>query len=219
VNDAPRLPDQIERFGGPRSWGIPQMKLQFQSSPAPERVQFVRANGDRMIQLQDTRFVYNWIRQLEEYPRHPTIRREFDNHRKRFVEFCGRASLGPVHNNQWEVTYVNHVPAGDLWSNPTEWHRVVPGLLKPVTAFDATHVESLSGEWRSILPDDRGRLHISIQSREIKGTPTLVLHLTARGAVDEANSLDSGLDLGRETIVRVFTEITSKEAHEYWGKK
>lgn len=224
--DAQRLGDQVEKFGGTRSWGIPQLQFQLQAAPSADRIQFSSANKQRMIQLQDTRFIYNWISHGSEYPRYPSIRGEFDKRFQDFLSFCERAKLGEVQANQWEVTYVNHIPSGVLWEKPSEWHQVVPGLLKPPSQLTETRFESLSGEWRSIIGDNLGRLHVTLQSRELKkpGTdeasrPTLILHLTARGPVDTAHSLSDGLDLGRKTIVRFFSEVTSPEAHQYWGKE
>lgn len=50
----------------------------------------------------------------------------------------------------------------------------------------------------------------------------LRLMLTARGPITQDESredsqLGAGLDLGRERIVRAFFELTSEEAHKYWG--
>ncbi len=222
--DAARLPEQIEKFVGPQS--IPQMpQLHFRVTPSPgvDRLQLRHANDDRMVQVQDTMFVYNWIKKEGGYPRYATLRKEFDKALEDFERFVTDAELRKPRCNQWEVTYVNHIPRATLWDTPGDWAKVFPGLMKPIQSYGGTEFEAMNGTWRSRIPPERGRLHIEARHQKANQNnesmiDVLVLLLTARGPINQEQDLDAGLNLGHETIVNTFAEIASKDAREHWGE-
>ena len=82
--------------------------------------------------------------------------------------------------------------------------------------------ESGTLQWKFIIGENRGRLHIS--SRHVKVAPedeeAIRLELTARGSINdaEAGDIKSYFDLGHETIVRFFTAFTSDAAHKVWKR-
>ena len=170
--------------------------------PLPTRVQFVNADDDRVIQIQDTRFLYNWRKRESVYPRFKEIYPEFRSRLERFREFLRAASLGDVALNQCEITYVNHIPNGELWEKPPDWHTILPGLMPASTNRAGTRLESASGEMHFEIEPEKGRLHVSIRSGRLPegGGELLELHLTARGRVDPddpAGQLKADFELGR----------------------
>src|ERR1017187_10040936 len=58
AQDAPMVVDQFERFGDKLAWGVPEPKISF--GAGQDRVMFINGNDDRLIQIQSTRFLYNW---------------------------------------------------------------------------------------------------------------------------------------------------------------
>ncbi|HEX4145660.1 MAG TPA: TIGR04255 family protein [Pirellulales bacterium] len=219
VADAPRLLDQVEPFGNMMaSWPFPNL-ISFGRAAEAQRLQISNDSRDRMIQVQDTRFIFNWLKGEGEYPRYPQIKTEFDTHLARFTEFARVASLNPLKPNQWEVNYVNHIPAGELWQAPADWPKVIPGLLVRAGDYGGTRFENMSGEWQSEIPERRGRLRINVAFQHKAADQVLALTLTARGPVSEQEGLTHGLDLGRKTIVTAFDQITSVEAKEHWGRQ
>jgi len=60
ASDAPPIPDQFETFQE-RKFPWPNMSFRMQAGPIVNRVQFQNTERDRMIQVQDTRSIYNWI--------------------------------------------------------------------------------------------------------------------------------------------------------------
>lgn len=143
----------------------------------------------------------------------------------KFKTFLSDEALGVLKGNQWEVTYVNHIPQGTVWDNANEWGEVFRcAATLPVTAGKA-RLTSLGGEWHYEIDPKLGRLHVRIQHGRKKGEKEpelLIVTLTARGPLSNHESgskaLSDGLDLGRETIVRAFYDLTSEKAHEYWGE-
>ena len=217
INEAARLQDTFERFGEDRQWGYPGIR--FFSSPEI-RTQIVSPDNTRMVQVQDSRFVYNWKRVQVAYPSFETICREFDEHYNEFKDFVGRSGIGAVAENQWEVSYINHLPKGELWNSAGEWPRIFPWLTFPSVAHSKP--DYLQGEWSSVIGENLGRLHTNLAfgRTALTGPESIILTLTARGGVSStlSKTVADGLSLGREVIVRSFAEMTSDWAHARWGR-
>ncbi len=124
ATDAPPVPEQTESFFTNVVW--PPFAFKFQSRPSV-RLQIQSADGDRMVQVQDTRFIYNWIKKSGIYPRYHTLRPEFDKIFSSFCKFSEQAKLSNLRINQWEVTYINRIPAGPMWSTAHEALQIFPG--------------------------------------------------------------------------------------------
>ena len=224
VADAPPLQPQFERFSEAARWG---RGLQFQLSPiTPGRVQIRNRTGDRMLQVQNGRLHFNWLGNVStSYPRYETVRAGFVEALERFAAFVSQADVGRFQPNQWEVTYINQVPQGTVWNTPNEWTFFSP-LCGVPTIEGVIQGENFTGQWHFVIPEQRGRLHIEWQ-HALSAMPdqpereVIQLTLTARGPLDSKSEsiqpvLD-GLNLGRETIVRSFSGLMTKEANDYWG--
>lgn len=224
--DAPKLEPQNERFGGEKPWRRLGFELKVSQDPSV-RIQIQDDDRDRMIQLQNGRLHYNWLGLGgEKYPRYDEIRPEFDEVLKQFEHFLTDHKLGELQPNQWEVTYVNHIPKGTVWKEPNDWQDVFRQLPSVIDCPESVELESCAGEWHFEIKPQVGRLHIQLghgRSSVENSEDLLRLRLTARGPIGgtEGNGLDlgQGLDLGREIIVTTFKAITSESAHEYWGLK
>lgn len=224
VADAPPLPPQFERFTEAARWAE---GIQFQVSQDPtSRLQIKNKDGDRMIQLQNNQLHFNWLGESGGgYPRYEKVRDGFAAVLSRFVEFAAAEQLGDFRPNQWEVTYLNHIPKGSVWDSPHDWDFFLP--LRSIPAVEGTiQGESFSGGWHFVIPDQRGRLHVQWQ-HGLKSKPEqqemIVLTLTARGPLDKGEDdttrILNGVDLGRQTIVRTFPNLMSDEANNHWGLK
>jgi uncharacterized protein (TIGR04255 family) len=218
--EAPPLTDQFETFGELSGWRLPLIQLS--AGGMPGRLQFINAQDDRVIQIQNTRFIYNWRKRESSYPSFRKTYPEFTDKLGGFRGFLQTAELCDIAPNQWEVSYFNHVPKGELWETPDDWSNVFPSLFPTPRRSDLVRFESLSAEWHSEIPPERGRLHIAVQhGRPPEGTPdVLSLHLTARGLVrpdDRDWGLDSGLELGHRVLARMFASLASEAALKHWG--
>jgi len=227
VREAVPLPRQSEQFGDAQRWARIGMQLGFAAPPIPTRLQLIGKDGARMLQLQNGALCYNWVGGQERaYPRYHETRAAFDAWLGQFRAFLREETLGELEADQWEVTYVNRIPKGTVWNEPTDWGRLFSNLLVfPPSEAVPMVLESVSSEWHFVIPEQRGRLHVQLQhgreenpgNREI-----LILKLTARGPIKaegpESQRLGEGLDLGHEVIVRSFAALTSPDAHRYWRK-
>lgn len=225
VADAPVLAPQFERFGESAKWGGAGLHLKLSQEPA-SRLQITRRSRDQMLQLQNGRLHFNWMRGHETYPRYPAVRAGFVELLQRFQVFLENEQLGAINPNQWEVTYVNHIPKGTVWNNPDDWGFC--RLMPPQQVSSRVGLESFEGEWHFLIPTQKGRLHVRWQYGQLssgpsKDTEVVVLTLTARGpvpdSVDPIGAVLGGLDLGHETIVESFRDFASEDANRYWEIK
>jgi uncharacterized protein (TIGR04255 family) len=216
IDEQPPLDPQFEEF--PATWAA--IGVQFRLTQHPVyRLRLKNTGGDRMVQIQNGRLHFNWMGG-DRYPRYENIKAEFSETLAAFEAFAETESLGILLPNQWEVTYVNHIPSGELWEEPSEWQKVFPAVSGAGAKPSMLSLDSFAVNQRFEITPQRGRLYLEINFGRSKetGTDVIVAKLTARGAVAvDGLTLDAGLDLGREAIVRTFREITSEEAHKFWG--
>src|SRR5205823_5669613 len=69
-SDAPLLPEQTEAFG---AQGPPKLAFQLKQAPLASRLLIENETGDRLLQLQNTRFHYNWRKTGGDYPHYEQV--------------------------------------------------------------------------------------------------------------------------------------------------
>ncbi len=221
IDRPPLLP--VFEFFGEEAPSMPQVEVV--DAPPLRRCWFLNSPEDRLVQLQPERFLHNWrkVKGTEEYPRYEQIRQEFESLWKDFLAFIEEEKkLGKVVPNQWEVTYVNHIYQGEGWDTL----RDLPRLFRPwsgqTTECYLQPPETAEFKLSYAFPENHGRLHVrlDLRFRRPDNRKLLRLELTARGklASAEVDDLLQGLDLGREWIVRGFTDLTTPEAHKLWER-
>ena len=220
LSEAPVVESRFEEFEEGSIWGNRDLRL---TSTPNCRFQFRNPTGDRMVQLQRTRFLFNWMGKGEEYPRFGKVFESFRDHFERLNQFLRESEIEPVRLNQWEVTYLNDIPKGTLWNSPNDW-----GFLRlfapPICS--TSRFETFSGNWRMLLAGDRGRLHIdwqhakreSSESTGENGQEVVRLNLTARGPASDECTLLEGLSFGHQSIIEAFSDMTTERAHQFWER-
>lgn len=224
IREVPRLNEQFERFDEELKWLPSGGRLSIKAHPESERNQLVRDDNERMLQIQDSRLVYNWRKNSDSYPSYKKVLAEFQAEFTSFKKFCKKAGFGDLVLNQWEITYVNHIPKGELWDTPKNWKNVIPKLTIPSSDVPGQEFDSFNGEWHHVLGENKGRVHISLnhaRTSDEMNSEVLLVQLTARGPVEtvEEKELISGFDLGHESIVLSFTSMTSEVAHKVWQRR
>lgn len=228
VKPAPRIKDVSEAFGENRRWSLPG-DLSISHGLVPDRLQIICAKDDedRMIQIQDSRFIYNWRRGANHsYPSYRKLLPEFEAKLELFDKFVHEAALGKLDFNLWELVYVNHIPKGELWSSIRDWPSVLPSLLFPqLNSINNQQPDSLRLEWQFVIGENIGRLYVSVaHARQLGPGQTaeiMEIKLMARGPIDLEQGIDlvKGLGIGHMSIVKTFAQITSAKAHEHWKRK
>ncbi|HEY2784285.1 MAG TPA: TIGR04255 family protein [Fimbriiglobus sp.] len=217
IADEKPLQEYIEPFGQPL------LKTVKPPTDNALRVRLKLRNFDRSqtIQVQPDKFYFSWTRPDGTVGDYETIKPEFGRLYGLFEQFAERAGLAPVSPNLWEVMYVNQIPKGVLWDEPKDWHQVLPSLF-PVKAPTSTGLKfaTFDGEWHFEIEPRRGRVHVRvakmIMNRKVE--PVLFIQSIARGQIDETTSWSEGIDLGHDSCVNLFSDITSKAAHDLWER-
>jgi hypothetical protein len=181
-----------------------------------------RKDDARTTQFQPNKLIYGWNREKEQRPAHSEFRAEFDALYQKLEKFAESRGMGRPVANLWEMTYVNKIAPGKLWQQPSDWHRVLPGIF-PTGGPQVTGHEwsTFSGTWYFVIPPQNGRVKVQVQKVVANQTKELALLvvITARGEIGDPGVSDwsSGLDLGHESAIRVFYDLSSPEAREEWG--
>ncbi len=183
-----------------------------------------------LIQIQRNKFIHNWREMPEhdgQYPRYRAIRDTFKQEFRSFKAFVGNEKLGCVVPNQCEVTYVNHITAGEGWETHADIDKVI-------TVWSGAHsdpflscVEDAEMSFRYVMTDKSGRRvgRLNVRCRPAYSSkdaqPIFVLTLTARGqpAKPTEASVMKVLDLGHEWVVRGFKAMTTDFMHSIWRIK
>ena len=120
----PPLNQVFERFGE-QSVSSPQVSIEELSSP-PVRCWFMDASENRLLQIQNDRFIHNWrkVRIDDEYPRYTAVRLTFETAWNSLCAFLASENLGIPQPNQCEVIYVNHIERVDKQRRQDDHGRV-----------------------------------------------------------------------------------------------
>jgi uncharacterized protein (TIGR04255 family) len=219
--EMPPLAHTIESFGevAPQS---PPLTIERFSHPPLPRLFFINAIQNHLIQVQQDRLHQNWrkLKSEDEYPRYIELYPKFTKSWQLFNSFVNELNLGSVQPDQYELTYVNHIPRGKGWVDLSDIENVFRDFhLEPNGRF-LPEPENMS--WRRVyrLPNDTGRLHVSLRlavSRESKDR-IMILDFTARGFTTK--KMDTWFDMAHEWIVRGFSDLTSESIQDsVWKRK
>jgi hypothetical protein len=229
AGEEPPLDPQFEMFDTPRWRMVRNLQFKLQPRFQPGRFTLQNSSRDRMIQLQDTRLLLNWRKANDgdcmSYPSYKVLIDEFESKLSILQEFVMQHKLGSLQLNQWEITYVDSFPQGDLWNSPADWQFILPGLFGRLstTSQDELSLEHRAAEWSYEIKPKRGRLHVNAQVGFLTDSskPSLLLNLTARGPVseNEVRSLRDGLDLGHSVSVREFLAMVDPKVKATWKEK
>ena len=193
---------------------------------SPERAiryWFMEPTRNTFIQVQQDRFIFNWQRIEKEdvYPRYKKTREKFLEEWKKFCAFLASENLPTPEVDQCEVTYVNHLEYTAGWDSYGELNKIVSYWSGKASGDFLPPPEKVNINIRYAIPNDQGRLYVSLQPviRTRDAIEVLQLNLTARGAPVSSKTEDvfNWLDLGRKWIVQGFTDFTTDEMHREWG--
>ena len=196
------------------------------SFPVP-RLWFLSADGTRLVQVQSNRLVVNW-RQLETgvpYPRFSRLKAMLAESLDIFTAFLADEALGGVIPDQVELTYVNHIPAGDSGSPRAPLARYVSCWRGESEQWDLGPTEESSFRTQYVVQREgtpAARLFVELDSGYTANgrAPIYVMNLVARGAPNSP-TIEGAFDFfdnAHRWIVNGFTNLTTHEAHTLWGR-
>ena len=223
VETASVLAPMQEHFGGHNTSDV--APIQVPTVPPLPRLFFIDPDDEWLIQLQQDRFLLNWRRNTSAtaYPRFPAVLSRFEGGWQSFLDFCQTERLAAPVVNQLEVTYINHIPTGEIWKSSAEIGRVFPEFQwRPGPRF-LPAPEATAWRMAFVLPNNQGRLHVAVRQaiRREDEIGVLLCELTVRGkpATEGPQPLRDWIHLAREWIVRGFADLVSEQIQvEHWGR-
>lgn len=214
----------VEEFGlegKPENIGIELL-----SKPPLPRLFFIDPTENWILQLQSDRLLHNWrqIKETDSYPRYQTVSKKFLEAWESFLSFCADERLSPPSINQLELTYINHIPIKERGTPFKDIEKIFPDLRWRERHSFLSDPETLSWKTSFVLPNQEGRLHVSLRHafRRKDKIPVLLFELTARGMPRKSDkeNIEKWFALGREWIVRAFADLTDPAIQkEFWGRK
>ena len=203
---------------------MPQAEVQILTEPEI-RCWFINKDDRSLIQVQRDRFTYNWRKadSADRYPRYAdSVRPGFQRVWERFAAFVNENQLGELNVVQCEVSYINHLDIGEGWESASDLPHLFPCWAGKASGDFLPAPENVGFDISYRMPDKRGRLRVSLKPaiRNQDAAEILMLTLTARGRPDgsDIESVLGWLDMGREWVVRGFTDFTSAKMHSLWQR-
>jgi len=191
------------------------------------------SEGQRLIQVQNDRFIVNWRRkslQEAQYPSYDENKQEFKRFYEQFGKFIEDEALGVIAIDQAEMVYINQIPFTDDCDTALEmmakcFPAWVPGKNEQYKFGTNTSASNNLSFW---IDELAGKLYIETRSVTVRDTKEKVLdlRLTTRGRPQNGDNKSIGLeqlmrwfDLSHYIITSSFANVTSKSMHEIWRRK
>ena len=219
VENQPRIEGPIEsEDSGPSK----PISIQIPIGVSQNRTWLISDNDEYLIQVQNTRFVQNWRRRGTTYPHFEDIWGLFYDHYQKFKELLDSEGLPSPLVQQVEVTYINWITG-----------------LSPSRFLRSGSVTGISAYERQVEPEDQAlnmryrldlhaeiieRLYVQCQPAirrqepEIKGSQFALTYKAAKVGGLTDGEVQSYAEAGRVIVVNAFTDLTTSEAHDIWGK-
>lgn len=192
------------------------------NTPIP-RVWFINASDDELIQFQNDRFYLNWRKRKKErdYPRYEYMISNFETVFGVIKDFFSEFNLGELTPQEYELTYINHIPKGMGWEIIDDLPKVFSDFIwnKPKTRFLPSPTEV---SWTAVFPiqEQKGTLITSLKqaTRKEDELPLFVFELRARG-FDSGDIVHNWFDIAHKWIVQGFTDLTTNKMHKIWERE
>ena len=182
--------------------------------PIP-RVWLINKEDDRLIQIQKNKFLLNWRKKEKHYPHFDDISKMFFEKLEIFWNFIKENDLDSMAVNEYELSYINHIPKGESWKDIAS----IGGLIPDIT-WHHTENRFLPDpaviNWQIIfsLPSGNGNLvvHLKTGFRKSDQHPLFILEMTARGLGEKG--MFEWFRMAHEQIVLAFEDLTALEVQK-----
>jgi len=203
-------------------------KIELAVIPPLRRVCFVSEDSNRLIQVQEECFLYNWrkINESDHYPRFTTIKPLFLEKWEQFKTFAEETIKETIVANRYEITYTNHLYKGEQWINFEDLKDIFPCFswksketskkFLPTPANVNWNLDFHFSEFRSDL-----KVRLRSGKDLLNDNEVIVLTLTMGTEVENKAlpPLSEWLQNANKVIVNGFVALTSSEYHGKWGIK
>ncbi len=181
------------------------------------RYYFLNDNKDKLIQLQNGRYLFNWRKTPDRknvYPHFSVVYKEFFENWKKVSAILSKKN-DKLKVNQFELTKVNHFFLDDFGIDKGEFYEVMTifknsNLLKKSDVVDT----------RFAMPIPELNGHISVTSKTANRNKDkkdiIVMELTVRG-LNEIENIENWFLVSNNKINEIFLESITDKAKVKWG--
>lgn len=178
IDDLAPIPRLAERFG---EVDLGVARKGDGKEIAGIRVKFKNESLDRSLQIQPDKVFYSWLKTTgakRPRPHFTELKAEFTQQFELLRVFVEETNLGKITPDLWEVRYSNVIPSGELWSNPEDWHRILPHLFTSgVRAEGGVKFVTFDGKWIYEIEPELGRVEVRTAKSLVNKKPPPVLSL------------------------------------------
>ncbi len=196
-------------------------RLMVMSMPPLRRMMCYSEEKQYVAQIQDGRLHLNWrkVKPDDQYPRYHNVLKRFRTFWSDFAQFVEQRKIGALSVLRFELSYFNHIELGtDVAASVEEYIRFFQ--FSPMKDSYLSPPETVNAAWRFAMPNQRGTASASLNNaRDQSGKNLLVLVLTCTGTPSDKYSETDWYDSAHEWIVRSFTDLTTPNAHQKWGRE
>ena len=205
---------QLESGGsvGPQIFPLPPLR----------RVFFIQPPGNFLIQLQQSRILYNWrkVTPQDEYPRYETAYPRFLKSWEALKGFAASSGLSEPQAEIFELTYINHITKDGATFPRDAWDFLAfyGGPPSAAVAGDSSSI-AMNFSWH--LPKEMGSLVFDLRHglRPTDSQHVLQIELSARGKAKHGeSSMKPWFQIAHDSIVNTFDMLTSESSHDLWEK-
>ncbi len=197
-------------------------QIRFMSGLPPfARCWFLSEKGNKLIQVQQDRFVHNWrkTQEQEPYPRYENVRDEFFSLWHGFSDFLNERKLGKPLIKAAELTYVNLIEKGSCWSEIKDVPKLFTFCNNQEVWKFLPDPEMFTCDLRFRIPENKARLTANLVPvlQTANGNLAFRFTLSVQGSVNEEGIID-WFRIAREWIVKGFADLTTDFAHTFWKR-
>jgi uncharacterized protein (TIGR04255 family) len=206
--------------------GQQEVKLNFPILGPPQiRCWYSDNQQTWLLQLQQDRFIHNWRKTDSDqtYSHYTNVRNRFEREFERFRDFVKKQKLGDIQIRQCEVSYVNHIELAEEARAQSELAEIFPYFSAERQGDFLPALEGLTLNTSYVIPENRGRLYIAVQTvfRHLDAKEILQMTVSAKviPISQDSSEILNAFNLGHEWAVRGFTDFTSQKMHKLWERR
>jgi uncharacterized protein (TIGR04255 family) len=190
--------------------------------PPLRRTFLVSEDQNFVVQLQETRFIFNWRKRRDGdvYPRFEAFFGKFLHYWGLFSEFVQRERVGNLKPTKYELSYINHIEqfeaplaiTAERYVKMLGWSDLKSQFLTPPTG--------LSVVWTFALPEQMGFGQANLgQGVRLDGRAVLLFSMSCSGAASPKISINEWFLAAHVWLAKGFAELTTDTARKDWGYK
>lgn len=187
--------------------------------PPLRRVLFTSSDNQKLIQIQDNFFSYNWrYKDQQEYPHFEEIFKEFLYEWNDLREWWSKVGLSLLEPSCYRLTYLNLIDKDSGWTNTGDHQKIFTFTGGTQNNFLETP-EFQDINLTFLLPNNEGTLAVNLDQRisEAEDSQAVLFELTTfsfEGNKDLINWFQNAHDY----IAKAFLVLTKEDAQEKWGR-